>query len=367
MKIALVVPGGVDRSGEVRVIPALLSLIERLARVHEVHVFALHQEARAGRWELLGAHVHNVGAGWSIARGIGAVLRVNSSVRFDLLQSIFAGNCGLVAVSAARLLGKPACVHVAGGELVALHDIGYGGCLRWYGRAREGLVLANATAVSAASAAMIDAIGGHGVSARRIPLGVDLTRWPPAAPQARGDGETRLVHLASLNRVKDQTTLLAAAQRLAERGVPFVLDVIGEDTLGGAMQNLANRLGLESRVRFHGFLTHEKARAVLARAHLHLVSSRHEAGPLSVLEAAVCGVPTVGTSVGHIAEWTPDAAVAVPVADPQALADAVAALLANEPRRLRLAQEAQARAVAADADGTARLFFEMYASIGAGS
>ncbi len=36
-----------------------------------------------------------------------------------------------------------------------------------------------------------------------------------------------------------------------------------------------------------------------------IISSRHEAGPLAVLEAAVKGVPTVGTAVGHIAEWAP--------------------------------------------------------------
>lgn len=44
MKLALVVPGGVDRSGEFRVIPVLLALVERLARAHDVHVFALRQE-----------------------------------------------------------------------------------------------------------------------------------------------------------------------------------------------------------------------------------------------------------------------------------------------------------------------------------
>jgi hypothetical protein len=32
MRIALVVPGGVDQSGEYRVIPVLLALIGRLAR-----------------------------------------------------------------------------------------------------------------------------------------------------------------------------------------------------------------------------------------------------------------------------------------------------------------------------------------------
>ena len=61
MKLALVTPGGVDESGTTRVIPAFLWLIERLARNHDVHVFAIAQEPRPRDWTLLGARVHNVG------------------------------------------------------------------------------------------------------------------------------------------------------------------------------------------------------------------------------------------------------------------------------------------------------------------
>ena len=50
MKIALIVPGGVDRSGTHRIIPCLLWLVERLvAAGDEVHIFALQQEPSAGR------------------------------------------------------------------------------------------------------------------------------------------------------------------------------------------------------------------------------------------------------------------------------------------------------------------------------
>src|SRR5665213_4279845 len=63
MKLALFVPGGVDRSGVDRVVPALLWQVERLARRHTVHIFALRQEADPGHWNLLGANVHNIGTG----------------------------------------------------------------------------------------------------------------------------------------------------------------------------------------------------------------------------------------------------------------------------------------------------------------
>jgi glycosyltransferase involved in cell wall biosynthesis len=94
-----------------------------------------------------------------------------------------------------------------------------------------------------------------------------------------------------------------------------------------------------------------------------LISSRHEAGPLVVLEAAAVGVPTVGTAVGHVAEWAPTAAVAVPVADPAALARAIIGLLSDEDARLRLAREAWQRASREDADYTARSFEALYSGL----
>jgi glycosyltransferase involved in cell wall biosynthesis len=95
-------------------------------------------------------------------------------------------------------------------------------------------------------------------------------------------------------------------------------------------------------------------------AELLLLSSRHEAGPLVVLEAGISGVPTVGTRVGHIAEWDPDAAVAVPPGDAPALAAAVSDLWLDDDRRMRLGREAQLHAIRDDADNCARLFLALY-------
>ena len=94
-----------------------------------------------------------------------------------------------------------------------------------------------------------------------------------------------------------------------------------------------------------------------------IISSRHEAGPLAVLEAGVKGVATVGTAVGHIAEWAPRAAASVPVGDWAALAGATAQVLGDEELRLRIAREALRRATEEDADYTARGFQAIYASL----
>jgi glycosyltransferase involved in cell wall biosynthesis len=360
VKLALVVPGGVDRSGEIRVIPALVSLIERLARTHEVHVFALHQEPTPDRWQLVGATIHNLGEGWTQIRALAAIRAEHRRAPFDLIQAVFSGSCGLIAVIAATLLRRPALVHVAGGELVGLRDIGYGGRQTWKGRLRESLVLHHADVVTAASAPMIAALRELGIEAQRVPLGVDLKKWPPLAPRERRHAPARLIHVASLNRVKDQATLLHALAIVARTGMDFRMDVVGMDTLDGETARLAHALGLDGHVRFHGFKTHCELRPMLEAADLLVMSSRHEAGPLVLLEAAAAGVPTVGTEVGHIAEWSPSAAIAVPVGNPERLANAICMVLSNEDCRLYLARAAQGRALLEDADSTAKAFERIY-------
>src|SRR6185437_383855 len=359
MKLALVVPGGVDRSGECRVIPALLALMERLAARNEVHVFALHQEVDPATWTLRKARVHNIGDGLTRVRAVRSILAQHHRIcGFEIVQSVFSGACGLVAVSAATLLRVPSVVHVAGGEPVNMPDIRFGGRMTWRGRCQEALVMAAATAITAASEPQLELLSTFGVAARRVPLGVDHIRdWPAREPVARAPGEpARLIHVATLNRVKDQPTLLRAMARLAKDHPEVRLDVVGDDTLGGEMQRLALELGLAARVRFHGFLAQRELHPLMRQAHVSVICSRHEAGPVAVLEAAAVGVPTVGTAVGHIAEWAPDAAIAVPLGDDRALAAALDQVLRDEPLRLRLARAAWLRALREDADYTAGCF-----------
>jgi glycosyltransferase involved in cell wall biosynthesis len=68
----------------------------------------------------------------------------------------------------------------------------------------------------------------------------------------------------------------------------------------------------------------------------------------------------VGTAVGHIHEWAPDAAIAVPVGNWARLAEAISTILQDEELRLRIARAAQQRALREDADYTAGCFQAQY-------
>jgi glycosyltransferase involved in cell wall biosynthesis len=339
-------------------------LIARLSQNHLVQVFALSQGAAGEEWELAGAHIISVGAGCTVIRAVRSICLRHRAAPFDIVHAIWSGWPGLIAVASGKILGIPSVIHLAGGELTAIPDIAYGGGLTWRGRAREACTLRAASAITAASAPVIEALSRRGLSARRVPLGVDLGTWPARAPLRRDAMRpARLIHVASLNRVKDQTMLLRALASLARSGVSFEVDVVGEDTLQGQVQALAKDLGLATKVRFRGFLPHRLLRPLVEAADLMLISSRHETGPVAVLEAAVAGVPTVGTAVGHLAEWSPHAAVAVAVGDSERLAEAVATLLDDEDLRLGIARDAQRRALSEDADHTAHAFQQLYASL----
>jgi glycosyltransferase involved in cell wall biosynthesis len=364
MKLALLLHGGVDRSGEQRVIHAFLWLIERLARHHEVHVFALNQEPEPATWNLLGAQVQNVGLtrGWR-RRLFSTFAAEHRKSPFQVIHGIFAWG-GLYSALLGARHRVPVLFHAAGGEFVGLNDIGYGTRTAARGRIKLRIALLGARRVSVASVPMRRLAATYGVVADLVPIGVALDRWPPCAPRRRDTAQpARLLHIGDINPVKDQAILLAAMDTLRQQGVAFELDMVGLDTMNGVLQRSAHAVTLGESIRWHGHLAREPLRALMLGADILLCSSRHEAGPIALLEAAVAGVPTVGTAVGHIAEFAPGAAIAVPVGDAQALARETATLLVDEERRLALANEAQRRAIAIDADYTAAAFERIYAEL----
>jgi glycosyltransferase involved in cell wall biosynthesis len=359
MRIALVVPGGVDRSGRERVTPALLWLIERLARRHEVVVYALRYHEQPCTYPLLGATVRDLGRPQGLLRQYSALAgALRRGGPFDVIHGYQALPAGLVSAMAGRRLGIPSLVTLDSGEFVALPEIGYGLQLRTRHRLALALVGRLATELTVCSRYQERLARAHGAAPTLVPMGVDVERFRPVV---RVDGPPwRLLHVASLNPVKDQMTLVDALRRLVVLGLAVHLDIVGEDTLDGAIADRAARWDLAARVTFHGFQSSDALIGLYQRAHLFVLSSRHEAANVAVLEAAACGLATVGTHVGYLADWSPGRAIAVAPGDPLALADGIASLLADPSKRHRLASAAREWTLAHDADWTATQFERLY-------
>lgn len=338
-------------------------------------------DPQPGSWALFDAEVVNVPVGRHAKSDIVRVVREVSALvgaggrdaRPDVVHGWWATLPGLAATLAGRRHRVPSVLSTAGGELTWLPDIGYGG---GGGRGTRAMALSSIRLASTVTAAT-EWMRAHVMSAggrvdELVALGVDPGRWQPPTGARVPTDPRRLIHIGSANRVKDQTMLLHALV-LARRDEPGLhLDLVGVDTLGGEHARLIDELGLGAQVRQHGAVSRDRLPALVHGAGVHVVSSRHEAGPVAVLEAAMCGVPTVGTRVGHVADLAalaqPGAVAVDPGADggAAALATAIVALVRDTPRRERVATRAQDWARIHDADHTARSFEAIYRRLGTG-
>lgn len=103
------------------------------------------------------------------------------------------------------------------------------------------------------------------------------------------------------------------------------------------------------------------ARGVLAAADVAVLPARWAARSPFAQEALHAGVPLVATDVGGVHELVGPAAELVPYGDPDALAAAVEALLANPARRAQLTQQGRARAATwPTEDGTVNQVLGVY-------
>ena len=356
MKVGLVLPG-FSASEADWCIPALLDLVRCLTTRAEVHVFPLRYPDGTRPYSVHGARVHPQGGGTLrgprraalLGRAVRAIVREHRRERFDLLHAFWADEPGLVAVVAARRLGIPAIVSLAGGELIGFPDIGYGGRLRPVSRLMTYLALRGAGRVTAGSTYLRRLAAARVPSDRLadLPLGVDPSLFHPngagRADSPFDPARVNVVHVASLVPIKAQQDLLAAFARAARAEPRLALHLIGDGPLRSDLAARAEALGVAARVTFHGAVAHERLPEYYRAADLAALTSRHEAQGLVVLEAAACGCPTVGTAVGVLPDLR-RAARAVPPGDVDGMARELVALATDPALRRDLGDAALAAA-----------------------
>jgi glycosyltransferase involved in cell wall biosynthesis len=230
--------------------------------------------------------------------------RLARAARFDAVYSFLTYPNIVVAVS--RLLGRGRYVHVAGEHALADN-------LRANGRGLR-LLAATLPAVYRLPDHLVVVSDAAGRSLRRagalprperavtIPNPIDLAavRERAAAPlllEKFTEGEVLVACFARLHPQKDHHTLLRALTLLPAR---FRLLVVGDGPLRTDLERLADQLGVAGRTDFHAAV--DNPYPLMCRADVVALASREEGFGLVALEAAVLGVPFVGTSVGGLAD-----------------------------------------------------------------
>ncbi len=213
-------------------------------------------------------------------------------------------------------------------------------------------VIEEADAVTVVSADIAALLAELGFTPKRPPHvianGIDTAFWSPPATQAASRSAAgavpTLMGIGRFEEVKGFDILLEACAILAARAAPVRLVLVGEGSQGPALAEQAARLGIAAHVDFAGRLPPEAIRTHLHAADLFVLPSRSEGMPLALMEAMASGTPAVAADVGGVARAAAGAARLAPPQDPEALADAIAALMADDSARAALRDAGLARA-----------------------
>lgn len=178
---------------------------------------------------------------------------------------------------------------------------------------------------------------------RVIHNGTDLRRAAAAGGRRARDDEPMVLAVGRLQRYKRMDLVVRAVARLVARGDRVRLVIAGDGPERSRLERLARGLGVGHRVTLAGRVGDDALDALYARAWLHASASRKEGWGLTVFEAAACEVPTVAVDVAGLRDSVVHRRTGVLVReDDEAMADALAALLADHATRARMGREARA-------------------------
>jgi colanic acid/amylovoran biosynthesis glycosyltransferase len=171
--------------------------------------------------------------------------------------------------------------------------------------------------------------GGTPIHVVHCGIAPDAYRFSPRVP-TRGRPVCALC-VASLQEYKGHCVLIEALATARQRLAQVQLDLVGDGPLRGELEELARKLGLDSRVRFHGVLTESAVTSLLQRADLFVLPSvvarngQMEGIPVALMEAFATGVPVVATRLSGVPELVRDGETGL-LAEPGSRHDLVRAL-----------------------------------------
>jgi glycosyltransferase involved in cell wall biosynthesis len=171
-----------------------------------------------------------------------------------------------------------------------------------------------------------------------------------------------LLFVGTLEPRKNLVTLLKAyAQVLRETPLrPQLVVTGGEGWLMDETFSLMRDENIHERLCLTGYLNDDDLGALYSSCRAFIYPSLYEGFGLPPLEAMACGAPVIASRVQALAETLADAAVLVDPLDVESLAQAIAALLADERHRAELIEQGRARAAHFSWTRTAELTYEVY-------
>lgn len=302
---------------------------------------------------------------FELITGIVRLARLLDAHRIDLVQGLLY-RANMMAALAGRLARRRVVVVTGQRSLTPMTGRRAALGVRMTRRLSQATV-ANSEAVKARI------VAGEGLDPDLVTVignGVDHRRFRPGdrgeARRRLGiDSEVLLVggvgRLSAAKGFEHLIAALAAASRGMVPEAPRVeLALVGDGPLREDLEASAERSGAGDRVRFLG--RREHLEQIYPAFDVFVLSSLREGSPNVLYEAMACGVASIATDVGGVAEIADDqrSCLLVPPGDPAAIATAIERLAADSPLRRRLGEAARARV---EADLTIERMVERHAAL----
>lgn len=276
---------------------------------------------------------------------------------FDLIDAHYFYPDGVAAALLGRALDIPVVITARGTDLSLIpHYALPRRQILWAADRAAGLI----TVCAALKTPLVE-MGVPSSKVRVLRNGVDLAQFHPAdrdAARARlGLTGPTLLSVGWLIDRKGHDLIIRALPALP--GVTLL--IAGTGPLRQALEDLAQSLGVQDRVRFLGQVPHRELTGVYTAADALVLASSREGWANVLLESMACGTPVVASNVWGTSEavTAPAAGVLMEDRTPEALAAAVKCLFAAPPDRADTRRYAEQFSWDATTQGQLDLFHEI--------
>ncbi len=201
-------------------------------------------------------------------------------------------------------------------------------------------IVADADLIICPSKSIEDLIKMHGANAntRIIPNAIDTDKFRPRRKNPR--------NLLVVTRMFERKGVQYLLRALARRSAEFDINIVGDGPYLQTLKNQAKELKIEAKFWGHLDNDSQDLKDLYETAPIFVFTSEAENFPIVLLEAMIAGAAIITTSGTGCAEVVGDAALLVPVRNPEAIRAALDRLVADPDLVARLGTAARERVIA---------------------
>jgi glycosyltransferase involved in cell wall biosynthesis len=346
-------------------------------RGHDVHVICPSPSDRTFTEVVGGVTVHRIGSlrtpfhptfrfcpPWRTTKSVPALL---AEIEPDVVHTQAHFLVGRSAVRTATAAGIPV---VATNHFMPENLLGYGPLPRWTHRLLARLawrdlarVFGRATVCTTPTPRAAELLERNGLNRPVMAISCGIDRAHYAGPRTELVGAPTVLFVGRLDAEKNVHELLEAAALLPDVHV----ELVGDGSERRRLEELAARLGIAERVRFHGFVPDEELVAAYGRCDVFCMPGTAELQSLATMEAMATGKPVVAAdamALPHLVRHGQNGWL-YPPGDVSELAGRLAAVLADEQTRTAMGKASLELIATHDLGSTLDQFERVYLDIAA--